>query len=131
MAKLVTRIMTPRADASGDFLPGAGQASADVSVSANFARAVLKAAPVTGEHVLVYVTSPAPAVAKLLSWCCPFVAYGFGREGQNGNVLTKPAMDQFLKDLISAKAVIANAGFFLMRRFTWENRTRDSHRTSV
>ena len=46
---------------------------------------------------------------------CPFVAYGFGREGQSGNVLyRKPGMDQFLEDLISAKAVIANAGFSLM-----------------
>jgi uncharacterized protein (TIGR00661 family) len=77
---------------------------------------VLRAVPTTGEHVLVYVTSPAPALAKLLgSVRCPFVAYGFGREGQIGNVLyRKPGMDQFLEDLIGAKAVIANAGFSLM-----------------
>ena len=66
--------------------------------------------------MLVYVTSPAPALAKLLgSVRCPFVAYGFGREGQSGSVLyRKPAMDKFLEDLVSAKAVIANAGFSLM-----------------
>jgi len=47
--------------------------------------------------VLVYVTSPAPALAKLLGAArCPFVAYGFGREGQSGNVLyRKPDMDNF------------------------------------
>ncbi len=79
-------------------------------------QSVLAATPTTGEHVLIYVTSPAPALAKLLgSVRCPFVAYGFGREGQIGNVLyRKPGMDQFLKDLIGAKAVIANAGFSLM-----------------
>jgi uncharacterized protein (TIGR00661 family) len=44
-----------------------------------------------------------------------FVAYGFGIEGQQDNVLfKKPSMDGFLKDLVSAQAVIANAGFSLV-----------------
>jgi len=45
----------------------------------------------TGEHTLVYVTfSGTGGWAKLLgSVRSPFVAYGFGREGQIGNVLTE------------------------------------------
>src|SRR5213079_2884998 len=63
-----------------------------------------------------YVTFPAPGLAKILaSVRCPFIAYGFGREGRDGNVLyKKPSLDEFLKDLISAKAVVANSGFSLV-----------------
>jgi uncharacterized protein (TIGR00661 family) len=77
---------------------------------------VLKAQPAEGEHVLVYVTSPAPALAKLLaSVRCQFVGYGFGREGLNGNIVfKKPSRDGFLTDLTRAKAIIANAGFSLV-----------------
>jgi uncharacterized protein (TIGR00661 family) len=77
---------------------------------------ILEAKPTSGEHVLVYVTSPAPALAKLLSTVrCSFVAYGFGREGQSGNILyKKPSVDRFMEDLFAAKAIVANAGFSLM-----------------
>ncbi len=118
VAKLVTRIMTPRADAYlvTSFFEAKVTRPGTFLFPPILRQSVLDAAPTTGEHVLVYVTSPAPALAKLLgSVRCPFVAYGFGREGQSGNVLyRKPSMDQFLKDLIGAKAVIANAGFSLM-----------------
>src|SRR5947209_1174213 len=79
-------------------------------------REILTAKPSEGEHVLVYVTSPAPALAKLLgSIRCQFIAYGFGREGQDGNVLYKrPSLDGFFADLVSARAVIANSGFSLV-----------------
>src|SRR5216684_7880260 len=56
LAKLVTRVMTPRADA--------------YLVTSFFTSRInrpRKADPKSGEHVLVYVTSPAPALAKLLS----------------------------------------------------------------
>jgi len=64
----------------------------------------------------VYVTSPAPALSRLLSSVrCRFVAYGFGREAVEGNITyKKPGMDGFFTDLISAKAIIANAGFSLV-----------------
>jgi uncharacterized protein (TIGR00661 family) len=77
---------------------------------------ILKAKPTDGEHVVVYVTSPAPMLARLLRTVrCSFVAYGFGREGQSGNILyKKPSVDRFLQDLIAARAVVANAGFSLM-----------------
>ena len=66
--------------------------------------------------MLVYVTSPAPALAKLLSSVrCRFVAYGFGREGQDGNILyKKPSVDGFFADLTSARAIVANSGFSLV-----------------
>jgi uncharacterized protein (TIGR00661 family) len=64
----------------------------------------------------VYVTSPAPALAKLLGLVrCPFIAYGFGREGQEGNILyKKPSLDDFFADLTSARAIVANSGFSLV-----------------
>jgi Glycosyl transferase family 1 len=73
---------------------------------------VLSATPKTGEYVLVYVTSPAKELAALLKQVrCRFIAYGFGIEGQEGNILfKKPSMDGFLRDLTGAKAVIASAG---------------------
>ncbi|HKR97032.1 MAG TPA: glycosyltransferase family protein, partial [Candidatus Angelobacter sp.] len=44
-----------------------------------------------------------------------FIAYGFGVEGQDGNILfKKPSMEGFLRDLANASAVIANAGFSLV-----------------
>jgi len=51
----------------------------------------------------------------LTSVRCRFVAYGFGREGQDGNVLfKKPSLEGFFADLIGARAVIANSGFSLV-----------------
>jgi uncharacterized protein (TIGR00661 family) len=118
VTKLVTRIMTPRADAYlvTSFFAARVKRPRTFLFPPILRERVLQAASTTGEPVLVYVTSPAPALAKLLgSVRCPFVAYGFGREGQSGNVLyRKPGMDKFLEDLIGAKAVIANAGFSLM-----------------
>ena len=57
---------------------------------------ILKTVPTQGEHVLVYVTSPAPALAKVLSAVRGrFIAYGFGREGEEGNVVyKKPSLDR-------------------------------------
>ncbi|HWY87806.1 MAG TPA: glycosyltransferase family protein, partial [Gemmataceae bacterium] len=79
---------------------------------------ILDAVPTEGDHVLVYVTSPAPALAKLLgSVRCRFIAYGFGREGTNdeGNILyKKPSLDGFFADLTSARAIVANSGFSLV-----------------
>jgi uncharacterized protein (TIGR00661 family) len=79
-------------------------------------QAILQAKPTTGERVLVYVTSPAPGLAKLLaSVRCQFVAYGFAREGLDGNILfKKPSLCEFLEDLMGARAIVANAGFSLV-----------------
>jgi len=118
VAKLVTRAMVPRANAylaTSFFMP-------EVKESRTFLfppilrKGILQAKPIAGEHVLVYVTSPAPSLVKLLSGIRgPFIAYGFGREGREENILfKKPSLGGFLQDLTSCKAIIANAGFSLV-----------------
>jgi uncharacterized protein (TIGR00661 family) len=117
-AKIVTRLMVPRANAylvTSFFAAQATRPSTFVFPPI-LRECILKAKPREGEHILVYMTSPAPAMEKLLaSVRCSFVAYGFGREGQEGNIVfKKPSLDGFLADLIAAKAIIANAGFSLV-----------------
>jgi uncharacterized protein (TIGR00661 family) len=118
LAKLVTRVMTPRADAYlvTSFFTSRINRPRTFLFPPILRQQILKAKPINGEHVVVYVTSPAPVLARLLSSVrCSFVAYGFGREGQSGNILyKKPSVDRFLEDLIVARAVVANAGFSLM-----------------
>src|SRR5579862_1245707 len=117
-AKLVTRLMTPRADTYLviSFFIAPIRKRNTFLFPPLLRREILSAKPTTGDHVLIYVTSPAPALAKLLSSVrSRFVAYGFGREGQEGNILyKKPSLDGFFEDLVSARAVVANAGFSLV-----------------
>jgi uncharacterized protein (TIGR00661 family) len=118
VAKLVTRIMVPRGDAyltTSFFIPKVKKARTFV-FSPILRQAILQAKPSAGEHVLVYVTSPAPSLAKLLAGIRgSFVAYGFAKEGREGNIVfKKPSLDGFLQDLVTCKAIIANAGFSLV-----------------
>jgi len=117
-AKLVTRLMTPRAGAYLviSFFTAPIRKRNTFLFPPLLRREILAAKPTEGEHVIVYVTSPAPALAKLLqSVRCRFVAYGFGREGEDGNILyKKPSLDGFFADLVSARAVVANSGFSLV-----------------
>ena len=117
-AKLVTKLMTPRATAYLviSFFTAPIRKRNTFLFPPLLRQEILNATPTQGDHVLVYVTSPAPALAKLLSTVrCPFVAYGFGREGTDGNVqYKKPSLDGFFADLIGARAVIANSGFSLV-----------------
>ncbi len=117
-AKLVCRLMTPRADASlvtSFFFPKVKKAKTFLFPPI-LREQILRAKPTEGEAILVYVTSPAPALAKTLSSVrADFIAYGFGRDGREGNITyKKPSMEGFLADLIAAKAIIANAGFSLV-----------------
>jgi uncharacterized protein (TIGR00661 family) len=116
--KMVTRMMTPHADAYLvlSFFPGDVKRRNTFLFPPILRQEILSATPQTGDHVLVYVTSPSKDLAALLKQVrCKFIAYGFGTEGQEGNVLfKKPSMDGFLRDLTGAKAVIANAGFSLV-----------------
>lgn len=117
-AKLVTRCMTPGADA---YL-AISIFDAPVRKKKTFVfppivrRQVLEARPTTGDHVVVYVTSPSPELMKLLKTVrARFVCYGFNREGDEGNLtFKKPSMDGFLQDLVTSQAVIANSGFSLV-----------------
>ncbi|MBZ5679561.1 MAG: UDP-glucuronosyltransferase [Acidobacteriia bacterium] len=117
-AKLVTRMMTPHADAYLviSFFDAPVRKRNTFLFPPLLRKEILDATPTLGEHVLVYVTSPAPELAKLLSSVrCQFVAYGFGREGSEGNIVyKKPSLDGFFADLTSAKAVVANSGFSLV-----------------
>jgi len=117
-AKMVTRFMVPGANAYlvTSFFQAKVTRPKTFLFPPILRECILTAKPRDGEHVLVYVTSPAPDLARILaSVRCPFVAYGFGREGREGNVTyKKPSQDGFLADLVSAKAIIANAGFSLV-----------------
>lgn len=119
-AKLVTRLMTPHANAYLviSFFTAPIRKRNTFLFPPLLRQEILGATPTLGDHVLVYVTSPAPDLAKLLaSVRCRFIAYGFGREGTNqeGNILyKKPSLDGFFADLTSASAIIANSGFSLV-----------------
>jgi uncharacterized protein (TIGR00661 family) len=117
-AKLVTRMMTPHADAYlvVSFFSAPVKKRNTFLFPPLLRQEILDARPTQGEHVLVYTTSPAPALAKMLSAVHgQFIAYGFGRDGQQGNILyKKPSLDEFMRDLTSAKAIVANSGFSLV-----------------
>lgn len=116
--KLVTRLMTPRANAYlvTSFFTAPVRHPNTFLVPPILREEVLRTRATEGEEVLVYVTSPAPELARLLAAVrCRFIAYGFGREGREGNILfKKPGLEVFLKDLSNCKAVIANSGFSLL-----------------
>lgn len=116
--RLVTSMMTPHADAYFvlSFFPAPVKRRNTFLFPPIVRQEVLSAKAQTGDYVLVYVTSPAKELAALLKQVrCKFIAYGFGIEGQDGNILfKKPSMEGFLRDLAGAKAVIANAGFSLV-----------------
>jgi uncharacterized protein (TIGR00661 family) len=115
---LVTRMMTSHADAYFvlSFFPAPVKRRNTFLFPPIVRQEVLSAKAQTGDYVLVYVTSPAKELAALLKQVrCKFICYGFGIEGQDGNILfKKPSMEGFLRDLAGAKAVIANAGFSLV-----------------
>src|SRR5579864_2579809 len=117
-AKLVTKLMTPRANAYLviSFFAAPIRKRNTFLFPPLLRQEILNATPSQGDHVLVYVTSPAPALAKLLSSVrCRFIAYGFGRDGEAGNILyKKPSVDGFFADLIRARAIVANSGFSLV-----------------
>lgn len=117
-AKLVTRLMTPGANAYLviSFFNVPVRRQNTFLFPPIVRQEVLNTMPHEGNDVLVYVTSPAPELVRLLGNIrCSFVAYGFGREGREGNIqFKKPSLPGFLNDLAGCKAVIGNAGFSLL-----------------
>jgi uncharacterized protein (TIGR00661 family) len=117
-AKLVTRLMTPGAGkyVVTSFFDAEVKKKNTAIVPPILRKKIVEAKPTRGEHILVYVTSPAPALAEILRTVRGKVrAYGFGREGAEGNVeFKKPSLDGFADDLLRSRAVIANAGFSLL-----------------
>ena len=117
-AKIVTRLMTPRADAylvTTFFTPAVTKRHTFLFPPI-LREAILRARPTEKAHALVYVTSPAQELADLLRTVRQrFVCYGFNREGVDGNLTyRKPSLDRFFEDLCTCRAVIANAGFSLI-----------------
>jgi uncharacterized protein (TIGR00661 family) len=117
-AKLVTRVMTPRADAYLviSFFSAPVKKRKTFLFPPILREEVLEAAPSVGDFVLVYVTSEAAELTDLLKTIRQrFVCYGFNRAGKDGNLeFRKPGLDAFLRDLGGCRAVIANAGFSLI-----------------
>jgi uncharacterized protein (TIGR00661 family) len=117
-AKLVTRVMTPGADAYLviSFFTARVKKKKTFLFPPILRAEVLEAAPSVGDSVVVYVTSAAPELTELLKTVRQkFLCYGFNREGTDGNLeFRKPALDTFLRDLSGCRAVIANAGFSLI-----------------
>jgi len=117
-AKIVTRLMTPHANTYLviSFFTAPIRKPNTFLFPPLLRQEILEATPTQGDHVLVYVTSPAPALAKLLaSVRCNFFAYGFEREGEENNIVyKKPSVDGFFADLTSARAIVANSGFSLV-----------------
>lgn len=117
-AKIVCRSMTPRVNASlvTSFFSAKPRKPNTYLFPPILRQEILSAKPTDGDHILVYVTSPAPALLKTLAGVrANFVAYGFGREGREGNItFKKPDAKGFLADLVSANAIVANAGFSLV-----------------
>jgi uncharacterized protein (TIGR00661 family) len=117
-AKMVSRMMTPRADAYfvTSFFTPRPKNKRTFFFPPILRKEVLGSAASEGDAVVVYVTSPAAELADVLKRTRQrFVCYGFNREGQDGNLwFKKPSQESFLKDLREAKAVVANSGFSLI-----------------
>lgn len=116
-AKLVTRLMVPRADAVLITSFFSAPLRHEACLFPPILRSeVLQTKATEGGEVLVYVTAPSRELAAALKQVRQsFICYGFGRTGQDGNLLFKaPSMSAFLADLGSCKSVIANSGFSLI-----------------
>jgi len=117
-AKLVTRLMTPGADAYLviSFFEARVKKKTTFLFPPILRAEVLRARPTNGDSVLVYVTSEAGTLLDVLRMVRQkFVCYGFNREGKDGNLeFRKPALGGFLEDLAGCRAIVANAGFSLI-----------------
>lgn len=117
-AKMVTRLMTPKADAYfvTSFFPVKPKNRRTFLFPPILREAVLQCKPTDGDDVLVYVTSPATELIGILKGIRQsFICYGFNREGRDGNLRFKqPNLAGFLGDLSKARAVVANSGFSLI-----------------
>jgi uncharacterized protein (TIGR00661 family) len=117
--KLVTRLMTPRADAYlviSFFTAPVKKNKRTFLFPPILRREVLETKPMSRDFVLVYLTSAATELTNVLkSVRQRFVCYGFNREGADGNLdFRTPGLDAFLPDLSACRAIVANAGFSLI-----------------
>jgi len=117
-AKLVTKFMVPKAEAylSITFFPTQPLDKTAFFFPPLLRSEVLKTHPTDGDAILVYFTSPYKEILPVLkSIRKKFICYGFGKVGREENItFKKPSSENFLKDLASCEAVIANSGFTLV-----------------
>lgn len=80
-------------------------------------QSILALSPATKDHILVYVTSAFESLISVLQNFPheTFFVYGYDRDDTVGNIVYKPFSPvDFPKNLSSAKAVVATAGFTLI-----------------
>ncbi len=119
LTKNVIRAMVPRPDVSlvTAFCSGETRNDRTFVFPPILRREVLQLTPSQDDHILVYVTS---GFESLLSELRGFhretmLVYGYERSDRDGVLSFKPfSKVGFLRDLASAKAVIATAGFTLI-----------------
>jgi hypothetical protein len=76
---------------------------------------IIQTKPSVKDHIVVYQTSTSqkdliPVLQSITNQ--PFIVYGFNRDEEHGNVLLKSFSEkEFIQNVASAKAVIANGGF--------------------
>ncbi|HEY4579528.1 MAG TPA: MJ1255/VC2487 family glycosyltransferase [Candidatus Acidoferrales bacterium] len=118
VARMVTRLMTPRADAYliTSFFRVRLKTKNAFLFPPILRREVLELRPVDGDAVVVYVTSPGEELLGSLQGLRQrFICYGFNQDGRDQNLeFKRPSRDEFLKDLSAARAVLGNAGFSLI-----------------
>ncbi|MDZ7616682.1 MAG: glycosyltransferase family protein, partial [Patescibacteria group bacterium] len=119
VTKNIIRAMVPRPDVSLVTAFRGGRTTNDRTFvfPPIVRRAVLDRQPSRGEHILVYLTSGYETFVELLGQFGRerFVVYGYDRSDSVGNLVYRcPSRDGFLDDLVSAKAVMATAGFTLI-----------------
>ena len=69
----------------------------------------------TDNYIVVYMNQPHKSLIRILKKINEkFIVYGYKKEGVEGSLTFKRNSKMFLKDLASAKAVIASSGFTLM-----------------
>jgi uncharacterized protein (TIGR00661 family) len=119
VTKNIIRAMIPRPDVSlaTTFFFGQTRNDRTFLFPPILRREVLRLTAARGAHVLVYVTSGFPTLLEELRRFTreSFFVYGCDRSDRDGVLTFKPfSKDGFLRDLASAKAVIATAGFTLI-----------------
>ena len=84
-------------------------------VSPIIQREIRELRPVTGPHVLVYLTKENPALIALLkSMDGTFRIYCNNRVGEDGNLSYRAQGATFLRDLCECRAIIGTTGFSLV-----------------
>ncbi len=119
VTKNIIRAMVPRPDVSLVTTFHLGETTNDRTFlfPPILRQVVLEQQPASGDHVLVYLTSGFESFLDVLKEFRreSFLVYGYDRSDREGPMTFKPfSRDGFLRDLASAKAVMATAGFTLI-----------------